>query len=395
MRVNDAHDIGIVVTDEDNRPVTPVADGGYDTTNRLVLREMLSGWGLESRDFETAIDALDDLANARQEQRPYSLAIVDNQMPGIDGFEAARRIHAVAPDLPVVMLASDTERGDESRRLDAGVSGFAVKPIDRAALLRVIAGAMGGAVARDASGDGAPARPDVQPLAILVAEDFPDNRVLVQAYLKELPYDVVFAEDGNRVIDLFKQRHFDMVLMDIQMPGVDGLDATRAIRRFERQQRRVPTPVIALTANARPSDVEAARAAGCDDYLAKPISKRALVSAIQRFTATPVAPADRLAPIAVDVPEALAELAAEYLDARRTEADDLQLLVAADDFERLRVVAHNIAGSGSSYGFARLTEIGRELEEAARAHDRVTAEREVAALRDYVARVRITGGRPA
>ena len=132
------------VTDLHGHRVLVIDD---DATNRLVLRETLSAWGLESRDFETVGEALADLANAKREQRPYSLAIVDKQMPGIDGFEATRRIRTVARELPVVMLASDTERGDESRRLDAGVAGFAVKPIDRVALLRVVSRAMGAPVA--------------------------------------------------------------------------------------------------------------------------------------------------------------------------------------------------------------------------------------------------------
>src|SRR6185369_16146293 len=162
---------------------------------------------------------------ARAADRPYSLVILDMQMPDMDGFEAARGFRELAPGVPVVMLASDTEKGDEQRRADSGVVGFAMKPIKRPELLRVICDAMH--VARVEDEPGSVSAAEQRPLSILVAEDFEDNRVLVQAYMKGTPHRIVFADDGVRAIEYFARERFDLVLMDVQMPKVDGLEATR------------------------------------------------------------------------------------------------------------------------------------------------------------------------
>jgi DNA-binding response OmpR family regulator len=167
------------------------------------------------------------------------------------------------------------------------------------------------------------------------------------------------------------------------MPKVDGLEATRQIRALERERGLVPTPIIALTANARAADVEESRAAGCHAHLSKPISKRALLAAID--AALP--PGEGRELLEVDVPEGLDELADEYLQARRQELPEFAQSLHRQDFERLRVMGHNLAGSGASYGFAPLSRFGKALEDAARARDLATIESQVSAIHDYLDRV--------
>jgi len=123
---------------------------------------------------------------------------------------------------------------------------------------------------------------------ILIAEDSEDNRFLLAAYLKDEPYDVKFVENGQDAVNSFENEEFDLVLMDIQMPVMDGLKATELMRSFERRNTRTPVPIIALTANALVSDLERSRAAGCDGHLSKPITKQRLVTAIDhgRFIGT-------------------------------------------------------------------------------------------------------------
>jgi DNA-binding response OmpR family regulator len=169
--------------------------------------------------------------------------------------------------------------------------------------------------------------------------------------------------------------------MDVQMPIVDGLEATQQIRALEHERGLAPTPIIALTANARASDVEKSRAAGCTAHLTKPISKRALLSAIE--AAVPAAAPS----IDVDVPEGLEELADEYLQARRQELPEFQQSLQRRDFDRLRVMGHNLAGSGESYGFPPLSRFGKSLEDAARARDLATADRHIRNIQDYLDRV--------
>jgi PAS domain S-box-containing protein len=238
----------------------------------------------------------------------------------------------------------------------------------------------------------APAIDEPRPLAILVAEDYADNRVLIQAYLKGSPHHVEFAEDGRRAIDLFAQRPFDLVLMDIQMPGIDGLEATRAIRRME-ESRPLRASILALSANARPSDIQQSREAGCDGHLSKPISKRALLAVIHNCAvvkAGAVLDAAIAAMDAAHVSDGLEELRLEYLDARRREIAELQRLVRANDMERVRVIGHNLAGSGSSYGLDTLSDIGRALENAALAKDADEVRHRVATLRAYLDREPVT-----
>jgi signal transduction histidine kinase/DNA-binding response OmpR family regulator len=362
-----------------------------DAINRLVLRETLAGWGADSHDFGRPERALTELARAVAEQQPYSLAIVDGLMPSMDGFEAARRMRLLAPDLPVVMLASDTSRGDDLRRSEAGISGFALKPINRPELLRVIAKALHVSI-----GPRAPAPPVEPPpfpsrsLSILVAEDFADNRVLIDAYLQGSPHTITFAEDGQHTVTLFMAGRFDLVLMDIQMPVMDGLEATRAIRSFESQEARTPVPIVALTANAGPEAVAASRTAGCNDHLSKPIAKRALLDAIGRVLDGGTADgAGTDSDIQIEVPEGLEALGPAYLDARRRDVAAASALLAGGDFDALRQMGHNMAGSGSSYGFARLTELGALLELAARAGDNDASARHLVNLRSYLGRVHL------
>ena len=364
-----------------------------DATNRLVLRETLSAWGLEVREFASPAEALREFGRGTTLSESYALVLVDNQMPGMDGFELARRMTATTANVPIVMLASDSERGDESRRLEAGIVGFAMKPINRSQLLRVIGDGLRAPLAHQHASSASSAAAGVKPLSILIAEDFADNRILIQAYLKGARHRLVFAEDGQRAIDLFKDDQFDLILMDIQMPNTDGHDATRAIRRIESETGRTRTPIVALSANARSSDIETSREAGCDAHLTKPIAKHALLSAIHDLLAQPALPAPApsgpsgaSAPIDVDIPDELKPFAMEYIEARRREIGELERLAHEGDYEGLRIAAHNVAGSGASYGFVRLSEIGKALENAARDGQADGVSRELEMLRDYVTR---------
>ena len=353
-----------------------------DATNRLVLKQTLTGWGLDSREFARASEALGDLAVSQSEQRPYSLVIVDGQMPEMDGFEAARRVREVAPEVPVVMLASDAQKGDERRRVEAGVVGFATKPVSRAALLRVICDAVAGATSSRTSDDGPPV--GERPLSILVAEDVADNRLLIQAYLKGSPYTVTFAYEGRQAVELFEAGAFDVVLMDVQMPVMDGLEATRQIRAFERAHARTLTPIVAVTATAGTADADASRAAGCDAHLVKPISKRALLVTIAAVTAgRDAAVGESTAEEATDEFAALVE---GYLARQRLLVNDLKLALTSSDFPTLRTIGHNLAGTGTLYGFPELTRLGRLLEASARAEDRDGATAQVEAIDECLSR---------
>jgi CheY-like chemotaxis protein len=275
--------VPVELQDLQSRRVLVVDD---NATNCLILSETLNALGLESEVFGSPEKALAGLAAIMAGEQPYSLVLLDSCMPGMDGFETSAEIRRIAPGLPVVMLTSDSRPGDAARRKEAGLSGYAVKPVQRGELLRLMCGSMhpreGAEQATPGTGNRKEAAP-VKPLRILVAEDSADNRLLVQVYLKGSPHRLTFAEDGRMAVDRVAAEGFDLILMDMQMPVMDGLTATRVIRAIELKRGTAAIPIIALTANARPQDVEMSGVAGCNHHLSKPISKQKLLGAIEEY----------------------------------------------------------------------------------------------------------------
>jgi PAS domain S-box-containing protein len=360
-------------------------------TSCLILRETLQAWGLKSDAFQRPAEALACLAGEMAGDEPYSLVILDHRMPEMGGFETAAEIKRIAGDVPIVMLSSDAKPGDTTRRLEAGMSGYAVKPVARPQLLRLICDVMD-------TREGSTPRPDepvdrqeeehVKPARILVAEDSSDNRLLVQAYLKDTPYDLIFEEDGKAAVDRFAASNFDLVLMDVLMPVMDGLAATRAIRALERERSTPFTPIIALTANARLQDIEKSSLAGCNAHLSKPISRSDLLSAIEKWrrspkqveTARPESPERSRIP----TPLGIKQLIPGYLAARREELPQMIEMLAVSDFRSLATLGHNLKGSGASYGFPDLTRIGIALENSAKQMEPLGLGTQLAELREYL-----------
>lgn len=126
-------------------------------------------------------------------------------------------------------------------------------------------------------------------VSLLVAEDSPDNRTLITAFFRDLPYAIDFAEDGEIAIQKFMTNRYDLVLMDLQMPGLDGYAATTHIREWERDQNLSPTPIIALTASVFDDAVKRVKEAGCDSHVAKPVRKSILLEVVRQFTQPPPA----------------------------------------------------------------------------------------------------------
>ncbi len=236
------------------------------------------------------------------------------------------------------------------------------------------------------AGGGAPARPDA-PLRILLAEDSEDNRLLVRSILRDHVLDE--AADGESAVGKFTSGRYDIVLMDVQMPVLDGYAATEAMRAWERAQGRPPTPILAFTAHALPDEIQRSFDAGCNDHLTKPIRRAALLAAIDRHVpgraASAGPPAGRAVRLILD--EALRDLAPGYLDNRRRDLAPLAAALASGDWETLRVRGHNMKGTGAGYGFDAITAIGAALEAAARDRDGARAREQVDALGRFLGSV--------
>jgi len=267
--------------------------------NRLIVREMMSQIGADVTEAVSGADALEAIRGATVANRPFCIILLDMRMPGMDGLEVARHIREDhLPIEPVVLMLSSEDFKPQAERLrELGLDDYMIKPITRKRLFDSI-----NQLLNHTHRNGtAPARrmkpssvtPVVSALSkILVVDDSPDNRLLIGAYLRSEPLHVEFAENGNIAVQMFTASRYDLVFMDVQMPEMDGLSATRVIRRWESEQGRMPTPIVALTASALEEDVNRALAAGCDMHISKPVKKRVMIESIRHFAAKVAAQPD-------------------------------------------------------------------------------------------------------
>ncbi len=262
-----------------------------NSDNRAIVAGLLSAQGANVTQASSATQALDELRRADRRESRFEIIVLDSRMPVMSGFDLAKQIMS-APARPqiVMMLGTDDLSSKLVRLRGIGVDNYIVKPVRHADLIRAVAQAhakmpVGPQVETLASNAIAPL-PDPstaldRPLHILIVDDSHDNRALIEAYLKKTPYRLENAENGQQAIDKFIADRFDLVLMDIQMPIVDGYEATRAIRGWERDHGRRRTPVVALTASALEDAADRTTAAGCDAHVTKPVKKSTLLKAIR------------------------------------------------------------------------------------------------------------------
>jgi PAS domain S-box-containing protein len=254
-------------------------------TNRLIVREHLQRFGALTVEASSGGAALAALQKAQGQGEPFSLAILDSHMPNMSGLELAEAIRALPEyrTLPLLLTTSDMRVDTEQEAYALGINHTVCKPIGRKRLLDSVAAAIGQAPAKSDAQEPSSTVPEpspVIPLRILLVEDLEDNRDVVRLFLKDTPYQLDMAENGAIGVQRFQAGSYDLVFMDMQMPVMDGLEATATIRRWEQEQQRQPTPIISLTANAFQEEIDKCMAGGCTAHLSKPIKKRVLLQAI-------------------------------------------------------------------------------------------------------------------
>jgi CheY-like chemotaxis protein len=200
-------------------------------------------------------------------------------------------------------------------------------------------------------------------LRLLLVEDSSDNCIITKAYLEHTPCKIEIAENGALACEMVKAGHYDLVLMDRQMPVMDGLAATREIRTWERANGRLPVPIIALTAYALKGEREVCLAAGCTEFLTKPIKQEVLLRAIREHSNGAKENSHRAETVLL---HALADRVPAYLQKCGRNADALLGALDQADFKTVEILGHQMMGSGASYGFQAITDIGAGLEEACR-----------------------------
>lgn len=377
-----------------------------NATNRKILRCQATAWGMVVEEAENAYQAMDKLRQAVREGRPFPLAVLDMQMPEVDGETLGRWIKA-DPQLAETQLVMMTSLGlgEHSRRAaEIGFAAYLVKPVKQSRLQEALVMALGKSSGLSTSllGIGPPlsqttpmADRPLQSLRILLAEDNPVNQKVALRQLESLGYKADVVANGQEVLDLLQQVRYDLILMDCQMPVMDGYEATRRLRQQERRSGH-RTVVIAITANAMQEDRERCLQAGMDDYLSKPVLKEDLQRLLNHWSqliaqsaggssnqaaseaASPSSPGRDRDPSSPTLPYPIdsayldqvsggdrgfqRELLQVFIQDCETQLPQLRQAIAGYDAERMRRIAHRLKGASSNVGANAFCQVVRELE---------------------------------
>jgi CheY-like chemotaxis protein len=330
-----------------------------NATNREIVSRQVRAWGMHPEPVGRPFEALARIASGEQ----FDVAILDMQMPEMDGLTLAREIKRHRPELPLLLVTSlghlpETRSATEfAARLSKPLKPSQLYDV----LMGVLAGDTGGAQPAEAGADGKAE----SSLRILLAEDNAVNQKVALRLLEQLGYRADVAWNGVEVLEALEREPYDVVLMDVQMPELDGLDATRRI--CERWSPGTRPRIIAMTANATVEDREACLASGMDDYVAKPVRPEALAEALSHAR-----PVDGNATPALEQLRKLGgdEFLAELVDAFLVEAPGLlatmRRALEQGDADEVRRAAHTLKSNGATFGDEEFAEVCRELEERAK-----------------------------
>ena len=383
-------------------------------TNRRVIGELLAGADYVVETAASGIEALSVLERAAEAGTPFQAVLTDNRMPGIDGLELARRIRArpAIEATRLVLYSSIDDKSDRQELRELGFAGHLSKPMRRAEILATLERVLSAAALEFTQRLRAIVTRDVivedhqrRGRAVLLVEDNATNRRIAELFLERAGCDVLHATEGGEALAILADRTVDLVLMDVQMPGMDGLEATRRIRRDVPGGARLP--IVGLTANALKEQVEACRAAGMDDVIAKPIERERLDAVLERYAPAvgtrtgrhvirPRAGQADAGRTAVTGPEislqrfrevtmgdaALARgLVGTFEHSAEQACADLEAGLARGDFALARRAAHTLVGASANMGAARLEAVAVAMEQAATQQDGVALGPLIAAAR--------------
>ncbi len=362
-----------------------------NATNRMILNKTLISFGCYPEETSNGEEALDLLNRSMLEERAFDAVLLDHQMPDMDGEAIARAIRSNASmdSIRILILTSVGERGDAKRFRDLGCSAYLTKPVRQSQLLDALAETLVDPDHEDRL-HGETARTEIitrhslgeealRRACVLLAEDNLVNQKVTRRMLEKAGHHVDVASNGREAINMLREKTYDMVFMDVQMPEMDGYEATRAIRDMAREVSRVP--VIALTAHAMKGDRDNCIAAGMDDYLSKPVNPKELADIVQRWagkkvlhsrTATmgPLAPEQKGAPVDLvplrkltggdnDFERELIEL---FLDDTACRLDKLREAVSEGHSTEVEAEAHSIKGAAANVGAEHFQRLAQALE---------------------------------
>jgi len=371
-----------------------------------VLSDMLEGAGMRVHTLIGGSEVIETLRARASSGTPFDVIVLDAHMPGIDGFEIARAMiaePAIAAST-VMLLTAIGQRGDAARCRELGVKGYLTKPVSHQELLRATAAALGAAGAEDAPLITRHAlRENLPPLNILLAEDNVINQKLAVKLLTTRGHTVQVANTGREAVDAVHGADFDVVLMDLQMPVMGGLEACTLIRAAERGDRHLP--IVAMTAHALQRDKDLCVAAGMDGFVTKPVRIEQLLGEIERA----VQPASKSAPAFAAVPpaerasglfdlagtldrlgddaELLKEVAAIYLSSAPGQIDTIAAALERGDLQEVYREAHSLKGATATFEAPTALAAVAEVEACGRRGDGAAAAVAFVSMKSLVARL--------
>ncbi|MBI4028148.1 MAG: response regulator, partial [Verrucomicrobia bacterium] len=381
-----------------------------NAANRLILHHQMLAWGIRNDGATNGSEALEILQRAAEVGDPYALAILDMQMPGMDGLELARAIKAVPSisGVRLILLTSLGQQLDAEALRTTGIAACMAKPVRASRLhdcvVTVVAGISAqvictpNATLPSAASFASPPPPETHTARILVAEDNSINQKVTLGMLHRLGYGADAVGDGQEALNALQRRRYDVILMDCQMPGLDGYETTRTIRRHEQERHqgaesKPAIHIIAMTANAMQGDREKCLAAGMNDYVSKPVRTPELRAAFERWKAgvsdqiahqtgsdasvimgepetgaasSPPVDMERLQEVASGDPEQTGIIARLYLDQAHQLIGNLDSAIKSGSARDVAHFAHKCGGASSTCGMTAVVAPLCELERMGR-----------------------------
>ena len=367
--------------------------------NREAMKEYLDYWECESIYAVDGAQALELLLENQRTNQAIDLILCDLQMPILDGFELAKQVreHDTLKSIPIVGVTKAGQRGDGKKCIEYGIDGYISKPFEKQILYQTIIKVLEGDTKNSPTQPSQLVtrhsleqqyRKDIQ---ILLVEDYPTNQQVAQWYLESAGYQVDLAVDGYKAVEAFKIKKYDLILMDIQMPIMDGYDATREIRQMEQKLRDLGpegeepwgqrVPIIAMTAHAMKGYREKCLKVGMDDYLAKPLRKEKLITMVDTLVSPKIgAEAEQVLATAIMEFEKTVEefegdrdflihILGSFLQNVKRQQGELRQALEDKNYEFIQKTAHAIKGGAANLLAIPFSQAASELERVGRQSD--------------------------
>ncbi len=387
--------------------------------NRLLLHDYLGLWGAQVGMADNGRRAIEEIELAQSQGHAYTLVLMDIHMPEMDGLQATRALRERYPTPPpAIVVLTSGEAPDDREQLEAlGIQGYLTKPVRRADLFDTLLTALGQSVVPAEPNPIRAGLPSLPAARILLVEDSATSRKVIQKFLQDSAVTLIEAVNGREAVNKATAEPFDLILMDLEMPEIDGLEATRRIRAWEAQTGQAPVPIVILTAHTFNEYRQQCQEAGSNDFLAKPVRKVELFRRLGEWLAplSPLPPtpaagresgnllsgvtspssagedgaAARLPPIKVRVNKFLQDLLPVLLNELTDARANMQQAVENGDFGDLRRLAHGYKGAAGNYELPTLARILLGLEQAALGANALAAAACLAEIDDYLHRLEV------